>query len=188
VENALSSGRSRAKALRRGRKLTRIQRGQLVDGRHLGCLQIPILFAENRVKRPSALDRVGTAQADRSDLCRASPWAPRKRGARRPVRPVDLARAGHAGATRARRSSRSRARAGSVRWDRRRRLVRLRPGSVVRHRSLQPMPLRFRDERCPSGSGWGEAPSSDPAFTRDPRAAQAALHDERRRAALLRGP
>jgi hypothetical protein len=41
---------------------------------------------------------------------------------------------------------------------------------VAQRRALQPVLPWFRDERCPSGSGWGEAPSSDPAFARGPSA------------------
>jgi len=160
---------------------------RLIDGRHLGCLRIPVLFAEHRVKRPSAKGRVGTAQADRRDPCRACPWAPRKWGTRQRTRPASFARAGSAAATWARRL-RAHARGqgacdgivGGVMsgFGRQRRT----------HRSLQPVRPRFRDERCPSGSGWGEAPSSDPAFTRGPSAAQAARKDARRRAATLHGP
>ena len=76
----LASGRRRAKAQRRGRKPAHgiagessrnAWPGQLVDGRHLGHQQIPILFAEDRVKRPSAPCVVGTAQADRPQPSRA---------------------------------------------------------------------------------------------------------------------
>jgi len=160
---------------------------RLVDGRHLGCLRIPVLFAEHRVKRPSAKDRVGTAQADRCDPCRACPWVSRKRGTRRRTRPAGLARAGlqrpHGPDVLAFiREGRARATGSSVASRS------ASAGEHLLHRSLQPVQPRFRDERCPSGSGWGEAPSSDPAFTWGPSAAQAVRKDARRRAACLLGP
>lgn len=56
--------------------------------------------------------------------------------------------------------------AGLVRRNRRRHLVRLRLGGVVEHRQLQPVFPRFCDMRCPSGSGWGEAPPSRLVYER----------------------
>jgi hypothetical protein len=64
------------------------------------------------------------------------------------------------------------------------------PGrTAMQCRTLHPMLPRPRDERCPSGSGWGEAPVIGAAFGRDQRVTKTdASHDERRRAARAGRP
>jgi len=105
------------------------ERRRLIDERHLRVRLCSLLFAERRVRRPSAPSGVLRALRERI---------------------VAGARERH----------------GDMRlvWrDRSSRRARLprrhgfgRDGDVVHGFGFQPMPQRFRDERCPDGSGWAK--------------------------------
>jgi len=135
-------------------------REQPIDGRHLGCGGSRYLFAEVRVKRPWVLLLV----VGRGWVIAGETLRPRHR----PRDTVSPPRVQSASSVRAAREAGTEggpagsARAGLEGWDRRG----VRPacrtcwaGSRWR-RALRPALPRSHDRRCPSGSGWGEAPAA----------------------------